>query len=351
MSQAGFAPTLRQLLPSRVFARPTFWSGLFGLLALPSADARAQVPVDNVFVLDDGVQGRRVSTGARTVHLLLHDGSTVTAAPDTELTIDQGTPLVLSVARGTARIVRGRRAAGASTTIETPAATIDAAGSVGLVDVDATGTTEFMQGVGTRTTATARATGETRTVSRNGFALRIASERSITATPIARDRLDMLIARSSDPAMRENSLGADLPTLSTDRAPTDLRSPAETLQAVERLTQPLVAGAAQTIATGNTRSTLPAIGSTTTAITTRTATSAIAAAASGRASPAGVNTTSAGSGVNLLSTSSLTVVVGSADLIFAALPVGTIITIAPGTTLPPGTVFPPGVTIVTLPAR
>ncbi|MBV8169891.1 MAG: hypothetical protein JO021_24105 [Alphaproteobacteria bacterium] len=238
------------------------WSSLQWLIlgvatALSVGPSHAQT-ANGISLPGDRIQGQRIVADAdRATHLFLRDGSVVSAARGTDVTIDsfvyepaQGpATLALTLATGSVRIVAGRAGA---VTLDTPSARLGLDDGVAFVAVDGTtGTTEAIQAVGKRTSATSRSTGEQTATTRNGYAVRITPGQPIAVAPVGAPRLSVLQV-GLDGGTGAAMASAETPFDDGGRSPDAARrapTPSDRLLAIDALTQPLVARTAQTMAT------------------------------------------------------------------------------------------------------
>jgi hypothetical protein len=283
----------------------------------------------------DLIQAERVLAGPdRPTQIALRDGTMMTLGRGGDLTVDRfnndgarrAATLQVTLARGAMRLIAGRAAADAPITIGTPAATVRVSSGVSFIRVDADGTTEVSQGAGKRTTVISASTGESRTITRNGFTLSVAADRAITEMPLGATRSAALQNALAEPGPVEaagsrvagfQSFPEGLERDTSQGAPGDL------LRQTEALTQPLVARTAQVIATGR------VVGSIASPIFASGGASGAAAATPGSASSVSSKTAAA-------SLSSFSISSGAVDILLINTTGG--ITVVP---VPPGFIFPP----------
>jgi hypothetical protein len=163
----------------------------------PATDARAGVTaavntttsgaiagnVRTLFIGNDVFKDERISTDANgRAQLLFLDQSAVTVGPNAELTIDRfvydeksklGT-LAVQASRGVLRFVGGDISKQQEVLIRTPTSLIGIRGGINLIQVDQDGGTQAIFMFGAQMTVTASQGGQTQTVIRPGFGVRVA---------------------------------------------------------------------------------------------------------------------------------------------------------------------------------
>jgi len=220
----------------------------------------------------DVAPGERIASGSDgPTQILLRDGSTITLAPNSTLTLDRFSydpetrtgRLAMTVTAGVVRLIGGRASKDAPATIETPSATIALHGGIGLVSVDpTTGATAITQATGRSTAATSKSTGETRTLTRDGYTLTVRTAEPITAAHIGAARLDALLARFAGGRGEGGATSLPDPNAPAAREIADLNSgrpatpqpsgtsAADRLGTITTLSNQLVAQTAQSTAAG-----------------------------------------------------------------------------------------------------
>ena len=173
-----------------------------GVTAAVNPAVTGTPPADLPRVLEIGsdvVQNEHITAGPDgQAQLLFRDGSTVTLAPNSDLTIDEfvynpetkTAKLAMTAAVGVFRFVGGRASKDEPVIINTPTATVGIRGAVAAGGVDANGTTDFTKFFGAELSMTSKATGETTSTSKNGFTLTIVPNGSITVTRVDLARLN-----------------------------------------------------------------------------------------------------------------------------------------------------------------
>ncbi|HYD99151.1 MAG TPA: FecR domain-containing protein [Alphaproteobacteria bacterium] len=167
-----------------------------GVTAAVNPDARGTPPALPTRTLEIGldmVRDELVETGpAGQAQLLFLDGSSLTVAADSSLTIDEFAydptastgSLAMSVAKGTLRFVGGRISKGEAVEIETPTAVIGIRGGVALLAVDAaTGTTNATLVFGDQLSVQSKAGGGRVNITRPGYTTTVAPQQEQPSPP------------------------------------------------------------------------------------------------------------------------------------------------------------------------
>lgn len=196
----GLAVLLAAAAPSRAQAPA-------GVTAAVNPQATGTPPTLPTKVLEVGsdiVQNERVSVGAGgQAQLLFRDGSTLTLAPNSDLTIDRfvydpetkTATLAMTAATGVFRFVGGRASKDEPVVLTTPTATIGIRGGINFTSIaPETGATETSQAFGKSTSVTSKSTGETRTITRNGFTLSVQPNQPITIGKMDMGRINGMLA-------------------------------------------------------------------------------------------------------------------------------------------------------------
>jgi hypothetical protein len=163
-----------------------------GVTAAVNPEATGTPPAALPHVLEIGadvVQNEHITTGPQgQAQLLFRDGSTMTLGPGGDLTIDsfvydpaaQTAKLAMTASTGLFRFVGGRASKDEPVVLNTPTATIGIRGGINFTNIGANGETETSQAYGKDTTARSKSTGESVTLTKNGFTLNIKPNQPIT---------------------------------------------------------------------------------------------------------------------------------------------------------------------------
>jgi hypothetical protein len=186
-----------------VAAEPARAQAPAGVTAAVNPQVTGTPPAELPRVLEIGadvVENEHIAAGpAGQAQLLFRDGSTLTLAPGSDLTIDEfvynpetkTAKLAMTAAVGVFRFVGGRASKDEPVVINTPTATIGIRGGINVTGVDANGATDTTQLFGRDTSMTAKGTGETKTTFKNGFTLTIGGPgQSIVASRLDLARLN-----------------------------------------------------------------------------------------------------------------------------------------------------------------
>jgi hypothetical protein len=210
----GLAVLLAVAAPSRAQAPA-------GVTAAVNPQATGTPPTLPTKVLEVGsdiVQNERVSVGAGgQAQLLFRDGSTLTLAPNSDLTIDRfvydpeakTATLAMTAATGVFRFVGGRASKDEPVVLNTPTATIGIRGGINFTSIaPETGATETSQAFGKSTSVTSKSTGETQTLTRNGFTLSVQPNQPITIGKMDMGRINGMLASLQGTPGKSGGAGA-----------------------------------------------------------------------------------------------------------------------------------------------